>query len=85
MGDAINRVLTPGANYFSTDLENRRWIILMTDGAENSSVINSLNFVAPLAPAGTSLNDKKIALYGVGFGVLAKRSEPTLIDTSGRP
>ncbi|MER2626763.1 MAG: vWA domain-containing protein [Accumulibacter sp.] len=85
MGDAINRVLTPGANYFSTNLDNRRWIVLMTDGAENSSTINSLSFVAP--PAGTaapgaSLNDKKIKLFGVGFGVLGQEEvNLALIDT----
>ncbi len=85
MGDAINRVLTPGANYFSTHLDNRRWIVLMTDGAENSSTINSLSFVAP--PAGTaapgaSLNDKKIKLFGVGFGVLGQEEVNLgLIDT----
>jgi hypothetical protein len=85
MGDAINRVLTPGANYFTTNLDNRRWIVLMTDGAENSSTINSLSFVAP--PAGTaadgaSLNDKKIKLYGVGFGVLGEEEvNLALIDT----
>lgn len=85
MGDAMNRVLTPGANYFSTNLENRRWIVLVTDGAENSSTINSLSFVAP--PAGTaapgaSLNDKKIKLFGVGFGVLGQEEvNLALIDT----
>jgi hypothetical protein len=78
-------MLTPGANYFTTNLDNRRWIVLMTDGAENSSVINSLTFVAPpagSAAAGASLNDKKITLYGVGFGVMGKAEvNLPLIDT----
>jgi len=76
MGDAINRALTPGADYFTTDTTgvnlNRRWIILMTDGAENSSVHNSLEFIAPAAPPGASLADKKIKVFSVGYGVRDK-------------
>ena len=80
MGDAINRALTPTANYFTTDPTgvdlNRRWIILMTDGAENSSVHNSLEFIAPAfggtAAPGASLADKKIRVFAVGYGVVGK-------------
>jgi hypothetical protein len=80
MGDAINRALTPAANYFTTDPTgvdlNRRWIILMTDGAENSSVHNSLEFIAPAfggtAAPGASLADKKIRVFAVGYGVVGK-------------
>ena len=80
MGDGINRVLTPGAHFFSTDPAvvnlNRRWILLMTDGAENSSTVDSLSFIAlafgGTAAPGNSLADKKIKVFSVGYGVQGK-------------
>jgi hypothetical protein len=80
MGDGLNRVLTPGAGYFANDATsidlNRRWILLMTDGAHNDGTHHPLEFVSVAeggtAAAGASLNDKKIKVFSVGYGVEGK-------------
>lgn len=73
MGDGLDRVLAPATSFFGTDAlsvnADRRWLVLLSDGAHNSGTHNPLEFVAPLAPAGTSLLDKKISMFGVAYGI----------------
>ncbi|MFN2497148.1 MAG: hypothetical protein ABR608_14805 [Pseudonocardiaceae bacterium] len=75
MGDGLHRVLGP-TSYFGTDPlsvnANRRWLILMSDGAHNSGTHSPLEFIAPpvgTAPAGTSLIEKKVDLFAVAYGI----------------
>ena len=78
MGDGIDHVVAPATSYFATDAlsinANRRWLLLMTDGAHNSGTHNPLEFIPPsaggTAPAGSSLSDKKIKMFAVGYGVI---------------
>ncbi len=75
MGDGINRVMTVGAGYFSNDptaiANNRRWLLLMSDGASNRGK-NPRDFIPP--PAGnTPLQDNKITVFGVGYGIPGKK------------
>ncbi|GIH14139.1 VWA domain-containing protein [Rugosimonospora africana] len=76
MGDGLDRVLAPATSYFGTDAlsvnADRRWLILMSDGAYNSGTHNPLEFIAPptgTAPAGTSLAEKNVDLFAVAYGV----------------
>lgn len=70
MGDGLNRLLTPGANYFSTDATavnvNQRVILLMSDGASNQG-IDPRTFIPPM---GTALQDNRIRVYTAGYGVI---------------
>lgn len=71
MGDGLFRVLGP-TSYFSNDKLNRRWLILMSDGAHNSGTHQPQEFIAApngTAPAGTSLDDKDISLFSVAYGI----------------
>ena len=79
MGDGIDRVLAPATSYFATDAAsvdgNRRWLLLMSDGAHNSGTHHPYEFVAPpvgTAVAGASLADKKIKAFTVAYGIDGK-------------
>ncbi|MEC4018812.1 hypothetical protein [Streptomyces sp. H27-D2] len=76
MGDGLDHVLAPATSFFGTDQlsvsADRRWLILMSDGAHNSGTHNPLEFIAPpagTAPAGTSLAQRNIALFAVAYGI----------------
>jgi len=72
MGDGLNRVLAPATSYFGPDGFNRRWLILMSDGAYNAGTHNPMEFLAPpvgTAPAGTSLTERNIELFAVAYGI----------------
>ncbi len=64
MGDGLHRVLGP-AGYFSAQNDNRRWLILMSDGAHNSGTHNPREFTA----AGNSPIDRNISLFAVAYGI----------------
>jgi hypothetical protein len=80
MGDGLDFVLTPGSGYFSNDPAavdlNRRWILLMTDGAHNEGTHHPNEYLSPAnggtAPAGTSLSERKIKVFSIGYGVEGK-------------
>ena len=67
MGDGLFRVLS-GTRYFSNDVGNRRWLILMSDGAHNSGTHNPAEFTVPAAGT-ASLDDRGISLFGVAYGI----------------
>jgi hypothetical protein len=76
MGDGIDRVFAPATSYFNTDAlsinADRRWLLLMTDGAQNSGTHNPTEYVLPpdgTAAAGTSLSDKNVELFAIGYGI----------------
>ena len=72
MGDGLDHVLTGPPSYFSDQLTNRRWLILMSDGAHNAGTHTPLEFIAPpvgSAPAGASLADKNVELFAVAYGI----------------
>ncbi|MEV8509040.1 peptidoglycan-binding protein [Actinoplanes sp. NPDC051475] len=64
MGDGLSRVLGP-PGYFSQQVDNRRWLILMSDGAHNSGTRNPRDFIA----AGNSPLDRKISIFAVAYGI----------------
>ena len=77
MGDGIDHVFSTPTSHFATDAlsinANRRWLLLMTDGAWNTGTHNPLEFILPpngTAAAGTSLSDKKVQLFAIGYGVM---------------
>ena len=89
MGDGIDHVFAPATSYFATDAlsinANWRWLLLMTDGAHNSGTHNPLEFILPAAGGtaapGTSLSDKKIKTFAVGYGVTGHSDvNPTLLQ-----
>jgi hypothetical protein len=71
---ALERLLTAAAPYYATDAtsldHNRRWLLLMSDGAWNSSP----------DPRGKipGLNAAKIKVYGAGYGTAMEVDYPTL-------
>lgn len=76
MGDGIDRVFATATSYFAKDNlsinANRRWLLLMTDGAHNSGVHNPAEYILPpngTAAPGTSFVDKKVTVFAVGYGV----------------
>jgi hypothetical protein len=72
MGDGLNRVLAPATSYFGPNTFNRRWLILMSDGAYNAGTHNPLEFLAPpvgTAAVGTSLAERNIELFAVAYGI----------------
>ncbi|MCX5001197.1 VWA domain-containing protein [Streptomyces sp. NBC_00638] len=76
MGDGLDRVLAPATSYFDSDAlsvaTNRRWLILMSDGAHNSGTHTPTEFIAPAtgtAPPGTSMADRRISMFAVGYGI----------------
>jgi hypothetical protein len=67
MGDGLNRVLLGTPEYFHTDTVSveagRRWLVLMSDGANNSGTHNPVDF------AGAPLVNSNIALFAVAYGI----------------
>ncbi|MFI2508897.1 hypothetical protein [Streptomyces sp. NPDC018972] len=76
MGDGLDRVLAPATGYFDRDAPsvatNRRWLVLMSDGAHNSGTHTPTEFIAPptgTAPPGASLAGRHISMFAVGYGI----------------
>ncbi|MET9405995.1 VWA domain-containing protein [Streptomyces sp. NPDC002935] len=75
MGDGFDRVLSPATSYFGTDqlsrTVDRRWLILLSDGAHNSGTHNPNEFIGSpgTAPPGASLADLKVHLFAVAYGI----------------
>jgi hypothetical protein len=76
MGDGIDHVFAPATSYFETSAlsvsANRRWLLLMSDGAHNSGTHNPTEFIPPpngTAAPGTSLRDKKVTVFSIGYGI----------------
>jgi hypothetical protein len=76
MGDGIDRVMNVATTYFLNDAlsidSNRRWMLLMTDGAHNSGTVGPLAYVRPptgTAAPGTSCFEKKVEVFAVGYGL----------------
>jgi Mg-chelatase subunit ChlD len=73
MGDGMHRVMDTATSYFATDQpsidNNLRWLILMSDGAQNqgSSPTDFTN--PPGMPLQDLLNHNKIAVFTVGYGI----------------
>jgi uncharacterized protein YegL len=70
LGDGLDRVAATATSYFGTDAvsiaANRRWLILMSDGAHNSGTHNPAEFL-PDGP--TPLQARKIELFAVAYGI----------------
>jgi hypothetical protein len=68
MGDGMHHVMDTATSYFATDQNsvdnNRRWLILMSDGAQNSGS-SPTDFTTPI----DLLTKNKIALYAIGYGI----------------
>lgn len=87
MGDGIDRVFAPATSYFRTDAlsvsANRRWLLLMSDGAHNWGTHHPLEYILPpvgTAAAGASLLDQKIHLFAIGYGVTGHTNvDPALL------
>jgi len=68
MGDGLNRVLGPGG-YFSDNKNNRRWLILMSDGKHNSGTHLPAEFMPPALSDTTSMKGRKITMWAIGYGI----------------
>jgi hypothetical protein len=88
MGDGINRVFAQPPTYFATDSvsmqANRRWLLLMTDGAQNIGTHQPTEYILPAfggtAAVGTSIADKNISLFAIGYGITGHSNvNPTLL------
>lgn len=89
MGDGIDWVFvhTPPV-HFSTDPvrinANRRWLLLMTDGAHNAGTHNPIEYILPpngTAAAGTSFADKRVSVFSIGYGITGFSDvNPTLLQ-----
>ena len=71
MGDGMHRVMDTATSYFATDSNSvdndRRWLVLMSDGAQNQGS-SPTDFIA--LPYSTDLlNQKKISVFSVGYGI----------------
>jgi hypothetical protein len=68
MGDGMHRVMDTATSYFATDQSsidnNRRWLILMSDGAQNQGT-SPTDFTTPT----DLLSQNKITLFAVGYGI----------------
>jgi len=68
MGDGMHRVMDKATSYFATDqpsIDNdRRWLILMSDGAQNQGS-SPTDFTTPT----DLLSQNKIAVFSVGYGI----------------
>ena len=89
MGDGMDHVFgNVATSFFASDATsiaaNRRWLLLMTDGAENSGTHLSKEYILPpngTAAAGTSLSDKRVELFAVGYGITGHSDvNPTLLS-----
>lgn len=84
MGDGLNRVVTTGP-YFNTTplgLANRRWLLLMTDGAQNIGTHLPQEFIpAPNGTGQVNLNALNISLFAAGYGVTgASNVDPVVLQ-----
>jgi hypothetical protein len=81
MGDGINRVISVGSPYFSTyspngtpaQQFNRRWLLIFSDGKNNSgSVDPRQTFISSANNGGAakSLADRRISVFSVAYGSL---------------
>ena len=73
MGDGMHRVMDAATSYFATDqnsIDNdRRWLILMSDGAQNQGS-SPTDFITPSTPPPPDfLLQNKIAVFAVGYGI----------------
>ncbi len=68
MGDGMHRVMDTATSYFATDqnsIDNdRRWLILMSDGAQNQGS-NPTDFITPT----DFLTQNKIEVFSVAYGI----------------
>jgi Mg-chelatase subunit ChlD len=66
MGDGLDRVLNPATSYFATDAasvaSDRRWLVLMSDGAQNAGTHNPRDFIPSLA-------GMNVEVFSVAYGV----------------
>lgn len=77
MGDGLDHVVGPGNAYLTSDAlsvaADRRWLLLMSDGAHNSGSHHPLEFVevedGGTAPANQSLEDMRVELFAVAYGI----------------
>ncbi|MGW8374969.1 vWA domain-containing protein [Streptomyces sp. ODS28] len=73
MGDGLQYVMNAPTGYFADDevsrTSGRRWLLLMSDGANNSGVHNPLEFISPTAPKGNSFVDKNVSVFAVAYGI----------------
>ena len=69
MGDGLDWVLNKNTSYFETDAlpvaADRRWLILMSDGANNSGNLSPLLAIAP----GNGLKEKRIKMFALAYGL----------------
>ncbi|MGD0608924.1 MAG: vWA domain-containing protein, partial [Streptosporangiaceae bacterium] len=72
LADGLDRVLTNATSYFSTDTlsvaADRRWLILMSDGAQNSGHLTDPVAVVN-SEGGLTATGKRIEIYAVAYGI----------------
>ena len=89
MGDGIDHVFSAATSYFATDAlsvaANRRWLLMMTDGAQNAGTHQPTEYILP--PGGTAVapNDlftQNIEMFAIGYGVNgASNVNPALLTS----